>query len=632
MGKANRRKQRKNNITHKVYPANDKNALPNEITNKNTKKITIIICSLLIVATPLAWLVVNWLQKPAKVLLKGTLEKAVSLETSFSNGPEDGISLGCGCIKPVEANYRGIGIISDELYFSNGNEYGGFIFIATRPGPTSIVPQLSFEGTIFQIAVDNYSKRINNQELHTPEVWRHQNPFDSFLPNKLLDPTFKNLKIVSTFKFRDAYSLHLNGVRDIHVNQFGPIPFVAWNPTAGGQIRLNFDQGQGEISITESVGEKNPDVKEIGDKVFIGNEIIHPVADLVGTPLLIWSDRISSVILDDRLVPRQYNSHRPTFTVVLIKAAFSIRMISLSSSSSVEPWMGSFLEFDEKIPLAFDKAKKDDIPDINMNEAYDSLSGFLGKKIENNDIAEVRAGLIHKPDLHFFNQKYPKNITNDTIDNLSKIGLSLGYNFIPWGYHERESDQPGQNRIIPTFQGIAKRNKTDYTVKSYIGNDIKEKKLIAQKTIKDHTSLGTSLWYGQNYPFEYGYPSIGEEFIMLRGFDPWLEIAGAKGQLQLASELKQLVGGNNIKINISSSNNKSNIALNFLNDGQSQLEMHSDLVEIDNNGYFRNFDKHKTLFAAIAYALAFLGLRQISDYFKLFRHIGSIFKKDKQQA
>ncbi|MGH6804046.1 MAG: hypothetical protein ACREC3_11860, partial [Methyloceanibacter sp.] len=75
----------------------------------------------------------------------------------------------------------------------------------------------------------------------------------------------------------------------------------------------------------------------------------------------------------------------------------------------------------------------------------------------------------------------------------------------------------------------------------------------------------------------------------------------------MASELKQLPGGNRLRFNVRTLNNPSHDALDFSYSGQTQLEVHADRVMIDYNGYFSYFNKYKSELQFLIAVLAFLG-------------------------
>lgn len=153
-----------------------------------------------LIAAYALWCIGIWFFEPADALVKGTISSADSLDTSFTSNPGEAISPGCGCSKSL-GNERGIGILADEIHISNGNDQGAFSLFSGSPGKTSLVPALSFEGIVYQIAVDSIEQKVDYQHLHRPRIWHKRKSFLGLSPQELLDPASTNPRILSRLFF-----------------------------------------------------------------------------------------------------------------------------------------------------------------------------------------------------------------------------------------------------------------------------------------------------------------------------------------------------------------------------------------------------------------------------------------------
>ena len=314
-----------------------------------------------------------WFLKPANGNLSGSITADGTILTRYTSALSSSFSPACGTMKKENQVWRGASFFSSSIRLETNSKNGTFSFVSPFPPFSTFEPQMDFKVTIIKFLGKTSDNGI--------ETWVEM--------DKLCDSTYTNDKITFRKTFDGIYVLHLFGTNNINIKQYGEIPYGAWNPFEGAQIKI--DNRLNYISLEENYTGFEPahHLDSNGVTVITENPFKKsPILDLMGKPLLIWYDsEESSVSLNDDTLISQMNtninntSNERELIAIILEPPSTIRIITFGFTKN-EKYKDDLRLFSYSMPIEKESciqkliiAKDDDI-----EKKLEDATAYLNKE------------------------------------------------------------------------------------------------------------------------------------------------------------------------------------------------------------------------------------------------------------
>lgn len=314
--------------------------------------------------------------QPAEI--RAEFSELGDVEVQYATAQSDGFSPVCGCM--AEQSYqqwRGITTVARhvELHRSGDTPLAAYLITGAFPEPITWQPNVfRFKYRLFQIYL--------------------QGP-DAFDPAAVLSGKFPKLWSVTEMENSSVVDfLALRTSAPLNVSLLGPKPILAWIPSRGSSVLLDYSTGMHvKSSRIRQITEKHPGC----EKDFDPDSLEYPLVDALGPNVVLWTVDGDAVVTDGKSIfvpPPSQRKWATQITALLIeKPPFATRIAMQAwDTSSWNRYQSMILErTPTQLPLLGNHCQ--DIGTAYMRILEDSDPSPLYTKVRNeiarDDIAAI---------------------------------------------------------------------------------------------------------------------------------------------------------------------------------------------------------------------------------------------------
>ena len=294
------------------------------------------IVALVIATVSAAYLVYRWSMGPEGGHLSGSVRTRGTVRTQYQTRLHQSVSPGCGAALET-ADWRGASFVSSQLALAVDSEWGIFHFASPFPDYTYFSPDLTYSATVVKFLAEETQTGLRSD-------------LDM---NSLVKATPKNEAITFARSYDSVEKIMLHGPSEIFIEQFGKVPFGAWNPVEG--VPLSVVSQAESFTVTQRFkGCRTATTPNDAGKSVISDDPYrnNPVLDLIGKPILVWTAQSdATVFVDDEIATKSdYRKGRlREYVALVLRPAFSMRIAAFGPTDMLAPQTarqdGSALEY-----------------------------------------------------------------------------------------------------------------------------------------------------------------------------------------------------------------------------------------------------------------------------------------------
>lgn len=336
-------------------------------------------------------------------------------------------------------DWRGVSFIARSFQLESTVANSSYLFVSPFPSQTLLKPSIHYRATVIKII----GKPIYDGIATAVDM------------NRLVDPSYESPGIVYKKVFDDVQFLAVRGTSQLGIRQFGPVPIGAWNPVNDQEISL-ISTASG-LALSEKCNAAQPKTRhdEKEDIIVLDEDPLatNPVLDLIGKPILIWSNDInaSASVNDKEIITLNGNDNYgkvktndteySEFLAIVFEPPFAVRMAMVAASSNDESslkyfgpsWTAQRESCIQRLYIdRYDTSTKDEIrPEIDLTHVLEEAKKFIREE-GSMVVSPVRIGSTQEMIMNFSYPELPEQwgfslwgIVPELTMNTAKGGIML---------------------------------------------------------------------------------------------------------------------------------------------------------------------------------------------------------------
>ena len=294
-----------------------------------------VLAALILVAVFASYLAYRWSMAPEGGHLSGSVRTKGMVRTEYHTRLNQSVSPACGAFLET-ADWRGASFVSTRLSFAVDSKWGIFHFVSPFPTYTDFSASLSYSATVIKFLAEETQTGLKS----------------TVNMNSLVDTEIpKSDAITFARSYEDVDKIMLHGPSEIFIEQYGPVPFGAWNPVE--DVPLNVVSENESFTVTEGFKGSRTinEVNDAGATVFAADPYRNnPVLDLIGKPILVWTAQPDAdVIVDSETLrgeivtktnKKQHEGRFREYVAIVLRPAFSMRIAAFGPTDADSTQLG----------------------------------------------------------------------------------------------------------------------------------------------------------------------------------------------------------------------------------------------------------------------------------------------------